>query len=258
MQVLLFPSPFCLLKLCLVVWLAGVGFGGKLGWGVGGWGGALSGEVFVGEATWNIVFCLEREEGVFISFTFCYLLTVARSRVLDLQQHPHRASSLLHGTFTGICGVVAGTHRLVRPALRTGLITQRAASPAHPGVPQTLLPRAALDVLTRLGLDAFSLICHSDRSAEETGRSSQVTRAGVDDPVVSTQVLLRRRHLGANPITRHTICVICLVHDACGAAGAQDVTARFLAFSLVLHVQVGVAFTFSLQQRAFVFVGLPI
>lgn len=75
--------------------------------------------------------------------------------------------------------------------------------------------------------DAFSLICHSNRSAEETGSSSQVTGAGIDDPVVSTQVLLRRRHLGANPITRHTIRVICLVHDAGGAAGAQDVTAGF-------------------------------
>lgn len=75
--------------------------------------------------------------------------------------------------------------------------------------------------------DAFPLIGHSDRSAEETGSSSEVTRAGIGDPVVSTQVLLGRRHLGANPITRHTICIICLVHDACGAAGAQDVTARF-------------------------------
>lgn len=75
--------------------------------------------------------------------------------------------------------------------------------------------------------DAFSLIGHSDRSAEETGGSSQVTRAGIDDPVISTQVLLRRRHLWANPITRHTIRVICLVHDTRGAAGAQDVAARF-------------------------------
>lgn len=150
MQVLLFPSPFCLLKLCLVVWL---------GWEFGGsWDGlgALSGEVFVGEATWNNVFCLEREEGVlfhfFLIFCFCCLLTVARSRVLDFQQHPHRTSSLLHGTLAGICGVVAGAHCLIRPALRTGLITQRAAAPAHPSIPQTLLPRAALDVLTRLGL----------------------------------------------------------------------------------------------------------
>lgn len=178
--------------------------------------------------------------------------------MLDFQQHPHRASSLLHGTFTGICGVVTGTHRLLRPALRAGLITQRAAAPAHTSVPKTLLPRAALDVLTRLGLDAFPLICHSDRSAQETGSSSQVTRARVDDPVVSTQVLLRRRHIGANPITRHTIRVIRLVHDTCGAAGAQDVTARFLALSLILHIQVWVAFAFRFQQSAFVFVGLPV
>lgn len=45
------------------------------------------------------------------------LLTIARSRVLDFQQRPHRAGGLLHGTFTGIRGVVAGTHRLTRPAL---------------------------------------------------------------------------------------------------------------------------------------------
>lgn len=75
--------------------------------------------------------------------------------------------------------------------------------------------------------DAFSLVRHSDRLAEETGRFSQVTGAGIDDPVVSTQVLLRWRRIGANPITRHTVCVVCLVHDACGAARAQDIPARF-------------------------------
>lgn len=85
-----------------------------------------------------------------------------------------------------------------------------------------------------------------------------MTRAGIDDPIVSTQVLLGRRHLGANPITRHTIRVVGLVYDACGAAGAQDVTARFLAFALVLYVQIGVTFAFSFQQCAFVFVGLSI
>lgn len=118
-------------------------------------GGHFQGEVFVGEATWNIVFCLERGKGVSFFFhilCFCRLLTVARSRVLDLQQHPHRTSSLFHGTFTGICGVVAGTHRLVCPALWTGFITQRAAAPAHPSIPQTFFPCAALDVLTWLGL----------------------------------------------------------------------------------------------------------
>lgn len=51
--------------------------------------------------------------------------------------------------------------------------------------------------------------------------------AGVDDPVVPTQVLLRRRHLWANSIARHTVGVICLVHDARGAAGAQDIAAGF-------------------------------
>lgn len=39
--------------------------------------------------------------------------------------------------------------------------------------------------------------------------------------------------------------------------GAQIMVLTF-ALSLVLHVQVRVAFAFSLQQCAFVFVGLPI
>lgn len=72
--------------------------------------------------------------------------------MLDFQQHPHRTSSLLHGTFAGIRGVVAGAHGLVRLALRAGLVAQRAAAPAHPSVPQTLFSCAALDVLTGLGL----------------------------------------------------------------------------------------------------------
>lgn len=89
----------------------------------------------------------------FLSFLcFPLLLTIARSRVLDFQQHPHRAGGLLHGTFAGICGVVAGTHRLVRPALGTGIHADRAAAPARPIVPQTLLSCAARDGLTRLGL----------------------------------------------------------------------------------------------------------
>lgn len=48
--------------------------GGEAGWEFGeSWdAGALSGGGFclLGEATWNIVFCLEREEGVFVSFLF--------------------------------------------------------------------------------------------------------------------------------------------------------------------------------------------
>lgn len=80
--------------------------------------------------------------------------------------------------------------------------------------------------MTRL-TDALSLVRHADRSAQEAGGSSQVTRAGVGDAVVSAQVLLRRRHLRANPIARHAVRVVCLVHDARGAAGAQDVAARF-------------------------------
>lgn len=74
--------------------------------------------------------------------------------------------------------------------------------------------------------DAFPLVRHSDGAAEETGSSSQVAGAGVDDPVVPAQVLLGRRHFWANPITRHTVRVVCLVHDARGTARAQDIAAR--------------------------------
>lgn len=72
--------------------------------------------------------------------------------MLDLQQNSHGASGLFHGTFVGICGVIAGAHRLICPALRAGFVAQRAAAPAHPSVPQALFPSAALDVLARLGL----------------------------------------------------------------------------------------------------------
>lgn len=71
--------------------------------------------------------------------------------MLNLQERSQRAGSLLHNTLWGVGGVVAGAHRLVRPALRTRL-TDGAAASAHPGIPQTLLPCAALDVLARLGL----------------------------------------------------------------------------------------------------------
>lgn len=89
---------------------------------------------------------------LFFLLFFFLLLTIARSRVLDFQQHPHRAGGLLHGTFAGVCGVVAGTHRLIGPALWTGIHADRAAAPARPVVPQTLLSCAACDGLTRLGL----------------------------------------------------------------------------------------------------------
>lgn len=126
-----------------------------------GWSVSLGkvgiGGTFRGGFCWgsNMEYCLSLVEGggcfCFI-FCFCRLLTVARSWVLDFQKHSHRTSSLFHGTFTGICGVVAGAHRLLRPALWTGFITQRAAAPAHSCIPQTFFPCTALDVLTWLGL----------------------------------------------------------------------------------------------------------
>lgn len=77
--------------------------------------------------------------------------------------------------------------------------------------------------------DALPLVCNADRSAQEAGGSPQVTRTGIGDAIISAQVLLRGRHLRANPVARHAVGVICLVHDARGAAGAQDVAACFWA-----------------------------
>lgn len=39
--------------------------------------------------------------------------------------------------------------------------------------------------------DALPFVGHANGAAQETGSSSQVAGAGVDDPVISTQVLLR-------------------------------------------------------------------
>lgn len=75
--------------------------------------------------------------------------------------------------------------------------------------------------------DAFALVGHPDGPAQQAGGPPQVTGAGVHDAVVAAQVLFRGRHLGADPITRHTIGVVGLVHHAGGAARAQHVSARF-------------------------------
>lgn len=150
MQVLPFPIPFCFLKLEWYSW-----------WGKfeKSWDkGTLSRRGFVFWKYREYCLLLGRmgEDFNFSCFIFyfplLFLLTVAESCVFDFQQHPHRTSSLLHGTFTGICGVVAGAHHLIRPTLWAGLIAVWAATPAHPSIPQTLLSCTALDVLTRLGL----------------------------------------------------------------------------------------------------------
>lgn len=63
MQVLLVPSPFCSLKLCLVAWQ-------ECEFGESWIGGTLrGGGLFVEEATWNTVSCSEREEGVFFHYS---------------------------------------------------------------------------------------------------------------------------------------------------------------------------------------------
>lgn len=84
--------------------------------------------------------------------------------------------------------------------------------------------------LTRSGrrlTNAFSVVRHPDGPAEQTGRLSQVARALIGDPIVSTQVQIRRCSRGANPITRHTVRVVRLVNHAVGGSRAQDLTARF-------------------------------
>ena len=83
--------------------------------------------------------------------------------------------------------------------------------------------RAARPLLT----DAFALVRHADGSAQQTRGPSQVAGAGVGDAVVPAQVLLGRRHLGADAVTGHAVGVVRLVHHARGTAGAQNVAARF-------------------------------
>lgn len=74
--------------------------------------------------------------------------------------------------------------------------------------------------------DAFSIVRHPDGPAEQAGGLSQVAGALIGDPIVSTQVQIRRCGRGANPITRHTVGVVGLVNHAVGGSRAQDLTAR--------------------------------
>ena len=94
-----------------------------------------------------------------------------------------------------------------------------------PGCSQSQV--AEPSVSTPLLTDAFALVRHADGSAQQTRGPSQVAGAGVGDAVVPAQVLVGRRHLGADAVTRHAVGVVRLVHHARGAARAQDVAARF-------------------------------
>lgn len=62
-------------------------------------------------------------------------LTVARSGVLYFQQHPRGAGSFLHGTLTGVSGIVAGTDRLLRLTLRAQLIAEGTPASANLEIP---------------------------------------------------------------------------------------------------------------------------
>lgn len=53
-----------------------------------------------------------------------------------------------------------------------------------------------------------------------------MARAGVNNPIVATKVLIRRRNLWAYAVACHTVRVVRLVHHASRTSRAQDVTAR--------------------------------
>lgn len=84
MQVLIVPSPFCLLKLCLVVWQ-------ECEFRESWIGGTLRGGVFLGEATSNTVSCSDREEGGFFHFldyTFAVYLQLQDPACLTSSRTP--------------------------------------------------------------------------------------------------------------------------------------------------------------------------
>lgn len=53
-----------------------------------------------------------------------------------------------------------------------------------------------------------------------------MARAGVNNPIVATKVLIRGRNLWTYAVACHTVCVVRLVHHASGAPRTNDVTAR--------------------------------
>lgn len=102
-------------------------------------------------------------EAVVLVFLFLLFLGVfddgvARSRVLDLQDHSQGAGRQLHGALARIGGVVAGAHRLIGPALGAEFVAEGAAAPVHLQIPQALLADAAMDVVAGLGFYALSFV----------------------------------------------------------------------------------------------------
>lgn len=74
--------------------------------------------------------------------------------------------------------------------------------------------------------DAFPFICHSNGSTKQACGSPQMARAGVNNPVIATKVLIRRGNLWAYAVACHTVCIVCLVHHASRASRTHDITTR--------------------------------
>lgn len=85
-----------------------------------------------------------------------------------------------------------------------------------------------------------------------------MTGTGVGHPIISTKVLLRGGGLRANPVTRHTVGIICLVYDTSGAAWTENISAGLFTSALVLHFQFRLLFTSGLEKRTFIAVGFPV
>lgn len=52
-----------------------------------------------------------------------------------------------------------------------------------------------------------------------------MTGTGVGRSVIAAEILFRGGGLGADPVTRHTVGIIGLVHHTRGAAGTENVPA---------------------------------
>lgn len=78
--------------------------------------------------------------------------------MLHFEQHTRGAGRFLHGTLAGIRGIVAGTDWLLRLTLRAELVTEGTTASANFEIPQAFFSTTALDVVTGLCFDTFSLI----------------------------------------------------------------------------------------------------
>lgn len=85
-----------------------------------------------------------------------------------------------------------------------------------------------------------------------------MTGTGVGHSIIPTEILFRGGGLWANPVTCHTVGIICLVHHARGAAWTVNIPAGLFTFALVLDLQFWLLFTSGLEERTFVAVGFPV